>query len=165
MATMQKISPNLWFDSEAEDAANFYVSLFPNSRIGSVSRYGKEGFEIHHRPEGSVMVIEFFLDGQQFTALNGGPIFKFSEAISFIVHCEDQAEVDHYWYKLSEGGDARAQQCGWLKDKFGLSWQVVPKILPKLLTNSDPAKAQKAMHAMLRMKKIDIAALQQAAEE
>lgn len=164
MATMQKITPNLWFDDQAEDAANFYVSLFPNSRIGKVSRYGKEGFEIHGRPEGSVMVIEFILNGQQFTGLNGGPVFQFSEAISFIIHCEDQAEVDHYWNKLSEGGDPKSQQCGWLKDKFGLSWQVVPNILPELLSNPDPAKAQKAMHAMLKMKKINIEELKNAAD-
>jgi predicted 3-demethylubiquinone-9 3-methyltransferase (glyoxalase superfamily) len=163
MATTQKITPNLWFDNQAEYAANFYMTVFPNSKIGKITRYGKEGFDIHRQPEGTVMTIEFFLDGQQFVGLNGGPIFKFNEAISFIIHCEDQHEVDRYWSKLSEGGDPNAQQCGWLKDRFGVSWQVIPRILPELLSNPDPVKAQKAMHAMLKMKKIEIAALQSAA--
>lgn len=162
MATMQKITPNLWFDQQAEEAANFYVSIFKNASIGKVSRYGKEGYEIHKMPEGTVMVIEFELEGQKFTGLNGGPIFKFSEAISFIVHCDNQEEVDYYWEKLSAGGDEKAQQCGWLKDKFGLSWQIVPAILPKLLSNPDNAKAQRAMKAMLQMKKIDIKKLEEA---
>ncbi len=162
MATMQKISPNLWFDNQAEEAANYYVSIFKNSAIGKTSRYGKEGFEIHKMPEGTVMVIEFELEGQKFTGLNGGPIFKFSEAISFIVNCDSQEEVDYYWEKLTAGGDEKAQRCGWLKDKFGLSWQIVPAVLPKLLSNPDKAKAQRAMKAMLQMRKIDIKVLEEA---
>ena len=162
MATMQKITPNLWFDQQAEEAANFYVSIFKNAAIGRISRYGKEGFEIHKMPEGTVMVIEFELEGQKFTGLNGGPIFKFSEAISFIVNCDNQKELDYYWEKLSAGGDPKSQQCGWLKDQFGLSWQIVPDILPKLLSDPDAAKAQRAMKAMLQMKKIDIKALEEA---
>jgi predicted 3-demethylubiquinone-9 3-methyltransferase (glyoxalase superfamily) len=153
---MEPITPNLWFATQAEEAANFYVSIFPDSRISKISRYGKEGFEIHKMPEGTVMTIEFFLNGQQFTALNGGPVFKFNEAVSFVIHCKDQPEVDHYWNKLSEGGDPNSQQCGWLKDKFGLSWQVIPDILPKLFSDPDPAVSKKAMNAMLKMKKIII---------
>jgi predicted 3-demethylubiquinone-9 3-methyltransferase (glyoxalase superfamily) len=153
---LQKITPFLWFDHQAEEAANFYVSIFPNSKIGKIARYGKAG----PGPAGSVMTIEFQLDGQPFVALNGGPIYKFTEAISFVVNCETQDEVDHYWDKLSaDGGEV---QCGWLKDKFGLSWQVVPSVLVKLLSGPDPAGAQRAMKAMLGMKKLDIAALQRA---
>jgi predicted 3-demethylubiquinone-9 3-methyltransferase (glyoxalase superfamily) len=162
MATMQKISSCLWFDKEAEDAAKFYTSVFKNSRIGKMSRYGKEGFEIHQQPEGKVMTVEFELEGQKFLGLNGGPIFKFSEAISFVVNCDSQEEVDHYWDKLNEGGDPKSQQCGWLKDKFGLSWQVVPTILSELLSDPDKQKAGRVMNAMLQMKKLDIAALKQA---
>jgi predicted 3-demethylubiquinone-9 3-methyltransferase (glyoxalase superfamily) len=162
MATMQKITPNLWFDNQAEDAANFYTSVFGNSRIEKISHYGKEGFEIHGRPEGSVMTVQFYLEGQEFVALNGGPHFKFNEAISFVVNCSNQEEVDFYWEKLTEGGDEKAQMCGWLKDKYGLSWQIVPTILAEMMTDPDPAKSQPVMKAMLQMKKIDIAALEQA---
>src|SRR5687767_12461456 len=126
MAKLQRIAPCLWFADEAEEAANFYVGIFPNSRVRTITRYGKAGQEFHRKPEGSVMTVEFELDGQSFTGLNGGPLFKFNEAISFQVTCETQAEIDRYWEKLGEGGDPEAQQCGWLKDKFGLSWQIVP---------------------------------------
>ena len=163
MATLQKITPNLWFDRQAGDAANFYAGIFKNSRILRTSYYGKEGFDIHHMPEGTVMTIEFELEGQRFVGLNGGPIFKFNEAISFIINCDDQAEVDHYWNKLTDGGDPKAQQCGWLKDKFGVSWQVVPKVLPALLQNKDPRKSGRVMQSMLQMKKIDIGELEAAA--
>ena len=162
MATVQKITPNLWFDGVAETAANYYVSIFRNSKITTVSRYGKEGFEIHHRPEGTAMVVAFELEGQQFLGLNGGPQFKFSEAISFVVSCEDQKEIDYLWERLNEGGDPNAQQCGWLKDKFGLSWQIIPSILPQLMTSLDKEKASRTMNAMLQMKKIDIEALRNA---
>ena len=162
MATMQKITTNLWFDNQAEEAANFYVGIFKNAGILKTSRYGDEGQEIHHMPPGSVMAIEFQLEGQRFVGLNGGPIFKFSEAISFIVNCESQDEVDFYWEKLNEGGDANAQQCGWLKDKFGLSWQVVPTILTEMLTDKDHQKSERVMKAMLQMKKIDIKKLEEA---
>lgn len=162
MATIQKITPNLWFSNQAEEAVNYYTSIFKNSKIGKISRYGKEGYEIHKMPEGTVMVIEFELEGQKFTALNGGPIFKFSEAISFIINCENQEEVDYYWNKLSAGGDKNAQQCGWLKDKFGLSWQIVPTILAELMSGKDKEKAQRVMAAMLQMKKLNISELEQA---
>jgi predicted 3-demethylubiquinone-9 3-methyltransferase (glyoxalase superfamily) len=153
---MQKITPFLWFDKEAEEAARFYVSIFDNSKIRAVSRYGDAG----PGPKGSVMTVDFAIEGQVFTALNAGPLFKFNESISFVVHCETQAEVDTFWDKLSDGG--KPSQCGWLKDKFGLSWQVVPNALPQLLTDPDPAKAQRVMQAMLQMTKIDIAKLKQA---
>ena len=159
---LQKITANLWFDRQAEDAARFYTSIFKNSGIGKISRYGKEGFEQHGMPEGTVMVVEFHLEGQKFSALNGGPHFKFSEAISFIVNCESQEEVDYYWEKLSEGGDPKAQMCGWLKDKFGLSWQIVPAVLAELMSDPDAAKAGRVMNAMLQMKKMDIQALKDA---
>lgn len=159
---MQKITPFLWFDDQAEEAAKFYTSIFKQSKILNVTRYGKEGFEIHRRPEGTAMTVSFELFGQTFTALNGGPVFKFNESISFIVSCDSQEEVDYYWEKLSEGGDEKAQQCGWLKDRFGLSWQIVPTALAKLLGDRDPQKSGKVMSAMLQMKKIDIKALQQA---
>ena len=159
---MQKINPCLWFNDEAEEAVEFYTSIFSNSRIVSISRYGEAGYEIHGRPAGSVMTAEFELDGQAFTALNGGPIFKFNEAVSFQVMCETQKEVDYYWEKLSEGGDENAQQCGWLKDKYGLSWQVVPIVLIELLNDPDPVKSQRTMTAMLQMKKIDIDELKRA---
>ena len=162
MATMEKITTNLWFDDKAEEAATFYTSIFKNSKIGSIARYGKEGVEIHGRPPGSVMTIQFWLEGQAFVGLNGGPHFKFTEAISFIINCESQEEVDHLWNKLSEGGDPKAQMCGWLKDKFGLSWQIVPSVLSKLLSDENAQKSQRAMKAMLQMKKLDIAALQKA---
>lgn len=162
---MQNISPCLWFDDQAEEAANFYVSVFKNGSIRNISRYGKEGFEFHGKPAGSVMTVEFELNGQTFTALNGGPIFKFNEAISFQVSCESQEEVDHYWQKLSEGGDKNAQQCGWLKDKYGVSWQIVPIILIQLLQDKNADKSQRVMKAMLQMKKIDIQTLKQAYEQ
>jgi predicted 3-demethylubiquinone-9 3-methyltransferase (glyoxalase superfamily) len=160
---IQIITPFLWFDNQAEAAGGFYTSIFRNSRIVSISRYGEEGAEASGRPKGTVMTIEFQLLGQEFVALNGGPIFKFTEAISFVVNCESQDEVDIYWEKLSEGGDPKAQQCGWLKDKYGLSWQIVPTVLVKLLNDPDPEKSRRAMKAMLQMKKIHIEALKQAA--
>ena len=162
MATVQKITPNLWFDNNAEEAAKFYVSIFKNSKIGRVTRFGREGYEIHQRPEGSVMTIEFSLDGQNFLALNGGPIFNFTEAISFVVNCDTQEEIDYYWKNLSEDGDPNAQQCGWLKDKFGLSWQVVPTIMADMFADSQSEKSQEVMKAMLQMKKLDIAVLERA---
>jgi predicted 3-demethylubiquinone-9 3-methyltransferase (glyoxalase superfamily) len=165
MASVQKITPCLWFDNQAEEAAKFYVSLFENSAMGAVTRYGKEGFEVHGRPEGSVLTVSFRLEGQEFTALNGGPHFKFSEAISFVVRCESQAEVDRYWDKLGDGGDQRAQQCGWLKDKYGVSWQIVPAALFEMMSGTDRIKSERVMRAVLRMKKLDVAALRRAYEE
>jgi predicted 3-demethylubiquinone-9 3-methyltransferase (glyoxalase superfamily) len=159
---MQKIAPCLWFDTQAEEAAKFYTGIFRNSKIVRVTRYGEVGREIHGKPPGSVMVVAFELDGQAFTALNGGPLFKFNEAISLQVNCEKQDEVDYFWKKLSEGGDEKAQQCGWLKDKYGVSWQIVPTILPELLGDPDSEKSQRAMQAMLQMKKLDIEKLKQA---
>ena len=156
---MQKITPFLWFDGQAEEAMNFYTSVFKNSKVGNVSRYGEAG----PGPKGSVMVASFELDGMRFTALNGGPQFKFTEAISFYVDCESQAEVDYFWDKLSAGGSI--QQCGWLKDKYGLSWQIIPSALPRLLSDPDPKKAGRVMQAMLQMKKIDIAALRRAHDQ
>lgn len=157
---MQKINPCLWFDNDAEAAANHYVSIFKNSRILSVSHYGKEGFEIHGRKEGTVMTVEFELDGQKFVALNGGPQFKFSEAISFQISCETQEEIDHFWSRLTAGGEEGP--CGWLKDRFGLSWQVVPKVLSEMLKDSDTKKSQRVTKAFLQMKKFDIEALKKA---
>ena len=157
---MQKISPFLWFDSNAEEAANFYVSIFKNSKILKIARSGEAG----PGPAGSVMVVNFQIEGQDFIALNGGPLFKFTEAISFVVNCQTQEEVDHYWNKLTAGG-GQESQCGWLKDKYGLSWQVTPTILGELLADKDQKKAQRVMQAMLQMKKIDIAALKRAAQE
>jgi predicted 3-demethylubiquinone-9 3-methyltransferase (glyoxalase superfamily) len=154
----QKITPCLWFDNEAEEAANYYTSIFKNSKIENISRYGKEGFEIHHQKEGTVMTVAFQINGQPFTALNGGPLFKFSEAISFQVFCETQEEIDDYWNKLTAGG--QEGQCGWLKDKFGLSWQIVPAILPKLM--GDPTRAERVIKAFLQMKKFDIEKIKQA---
>jgi predicted 3-demethylubiquinone-9 3-methyltransferase (glyoxalase superfamily) len=162
MLNKQKIVPCLWFDDQGEDAANFYVGIFKDSRIKNVSRYGEAGKEVHGKKPGTAMTVAFELEGQPFTALNGGPQFKFNQAISFQISCESQAEVDHYWDRLSEGGDPNAQQCAWLKDKFGLSWQVVPTALPRLLSDPDRAKAGRVMNAMLKMKKIDIAALENA---
>ena len=156
---MTSITPCLWFDTEGEEAAQFYTSIFPNSRIVGVTHYGSSG----PRPEGTVMTVEFELDGQTFVALNGGPEFTFSEAISFQVGCETQEEVDSYWDKLSEGGEEGP--CGWLKDKFGLSWQIIPNALPRLLNDPDTEKAQRVMAVMLEMKKIDIEALERAAEK
>jgi len=164
MAIIQKITPCLWFDNQAEEAAKFYVSLFNNSAIGAITRYGREGFEVHGRPEGSVLTVSFRIEGQEFTALNGGPHFKFSEAISFVVRCETQAEVDRYWNKLGEGGDERARQCGWLKDKYGVSWQIVPAALFEMMSATDGIKSERVMRAMLQMKKLDLAALRRAYE-
>jgi predicted 3-demethylubiquinone-9 3-methyltransferase (glyoxalase superfamily) len=163
MPAIQRISPCLWFDSQAEEAANFYVSVFAgNSRVVRIARYGKAGFETHQRPEGSVMTVAFELEGQSFTALNGGPIFKFSEAVSLQVFCETQAELDRYWNALSAGGDESAQVCGWLKDKYGLSWQIVPSSMPEMSSDPDTAKTDRLMTAMLKMKKLDIAELERA---
>jgi len=156
---MQKISPFLWYDDKAEEAANFYVSIFKNSKVVSVARYGEAG----PGPKGSAMTVAFELDGQKFVALNGGPHFKFTEAVSFVVNCTSQEEVDNFWEKLVEGG-GKESQCGWLKDKYGLSWQVVPTVLPELLQNKDPEKANRVMQAMLKMVKIDIETLKRAAE-
>ena len=162
MQKIQRITPCLWFDGQAEEAAKFYTAIFKNSRILSMSRYGEAGHEVHGQPAGTVMTVAFELDGQAFTALNGGPIFKLNEAISFQVGCETQEEIDYYWEELSEGGDRRAQQCGWLKDKFGASWQIVPNVLPRLLADRDSGKSQRVMKAMLQMKKIEIAELERA---
>lgn len=162
MPSVQKIAPCLWFDDQAEEAAEYYVSIFKNARINNVSRYGEAGQEIHGRPPGSVMTVDFELDGQTFTALNGGPHFKFNEAVSFQVYCETQDEIDDYWEKLSEGGDPKAQQCGWLKDKYGLSWQVVPANMADLFKDPKSEGYQRAMTAMLQMKKFDIEELQRA---
>ena len=164
MPTVQPLIPCLWFDGQAEDAARFYTGIFKNSRIGTISRFTEVGHDIHGRPAGSVMTVEFELNGQPFTALNGGPQFKFNEAISFQIMCQTQEEVDHYWNRLKEGGDPQAQQCGWLKDRFGLSWQVVPTVLLEMLNDPDREKSDRAMDAMLQMKKIDIAELQRAFE-
>jgi predicted 3-demethylubiquinone-9 3-methyltransferase (glyoxalase superfamily) len=158
---VQKIAPCLWFDREAEDAARLYVSIFPDSGIDAVSRYGKAGFEIHGKPEGTAMTVSFRLAGQSFTALNGGPQYRFSEAVSFQVSCETQAEVDHYWSRLGEGGEEGP--CGWLKDRFGLSWQIVPTALPRLLGDPDAAKQERVTQAFMGMKKLDIEALERAA--
>jgi predicted 3-demethylubiquinone-9 3-methyltransferase (glyoxalase superfamily) len=159
---MQTITPFLWFDDKAEEAVKFYVSIFKNSKIGRITRYGEEGAEVSGRPKGTVMTITFQLEGQAFTALNGGPHFKFTEAISFLVNCKTQEEVDELWEKLSEGGEKG--QCGWLKDKYGLSWQIVPTVLGEMLQDKDPEKSKRVMHAMLQMHKIDIKRLKQAYE-
>jgi predicted 3-demethylubiquinone-9 3-methyltransferase (glyoxalase superfamily) len=164
MAAVQPITPCLWFDSQAEEAARFYTGIFKNSKIVAITRYGEAGREIHGRPAGSVMTVEFELNGQPFTALNGGPEFKFNEAISFQIMCRTQEEVDHYWNRLTVGGDKQAQQCGWLKDKFGVSWQVVPTVLLEMIKDPDPEKAGRVMEAMLRMKKLDIPELERAFE-
>jgi predicted 3-demethylubiquinone-9 3-methyltransferase (glyoxalase superfamily) len=154
----KQIIPCLWFDNQAEEAVNFYTSVFENSKIESISYYGKEGFEIHGQKEGTVLTVEFQINGQSFTALNGGPVYKFNEAVSFQVFCDTQEQIDYYWSRLTDGGEEG--QCGWLKDKFGLSWQVVPTILPKLM--SDPTKANSVMKAFLQMKKFDIETLKSA---
>jgi predicted 3-demethylubiquinone-9 3-methyltransferase (glyoxalase superfamily) len=158
----KRIVPCLWFDSDAEEAAKYYVSIFKNSKITNISRYGEAGHEIHGRPAGSVMVVAFELDGQPFTALNGGPVFQFNEAVSLQVYCDTQQEIDHYWDKLRAGGDERAQQCGWLKDKYGLSWQIVPTIMDRMFQEQASEKSERAMNAMLQMKKLDIAQLERA---
>lgn len=157
---MQKITPFLWFNNEAEEAAEFYTSIFENSKIIHVARYSESGSKAAGQPKGSVMTVAFQIEGQNFTAINGGPVFKFSEAVSFVINCETQKEIDHYWEKLSEGGDPNAQQCGWLKDKYGLSWQIVPSQLGELM--SDPSKSERVMSAILKMKKLDIKTLQEA---
>ena len=156
---MPKITPFLWFNSNAEEAANFYASVFKNSKVKAVTRYSGAG----PGPKGSVMTVNFELDGQEFTALNGGPQFTFTEAVSFVVHCDTQQDVDYYWDKLT--ADGQESQCGWLKDKYGLSWQIVPKALPRLLQQTDPKKAQRVMQALLQMKKLDIGALERAAQD
>jgi predicted 3-demethylubiquinone-9 3-methyltransferase (glyoxalase superfamily) len=156
----QKITPCLWFDSEAEEAANAYVAVFKNSRILRTSRYGKEGHEVHGRQAGSVMTVEFEIDGQRFVALNGGPHFKFNEAVSFQVHCATQEEIDYYWDALTKQGSEGP--CGWLKDKYGLSWQIVPTVLPEMLMDPDPEKSGRVTQAFLQMKKFNIAALERA---
>ena len=157
---MKKITPFLWFDDKAEEAARFYVSVFPNSKIVSITRYGDAGAQAAGRRKGTVMTVEFELDGQKFMGLNGGPAFKFSHAVSFVVNCETQEEIDRFWKKLSEGGEEI--ECGWLTDKYGLSWQIVPTVLGRMMTDPDPEKADRVMHSLLGMKKLDIAALQQA---
>ncbi|MFL5496156.1 MAG: VOC family protein [Gemmatimonadales bacterium] len=164
MAALQPIIPCLWFDSQAEEAARYYTGIFKDSKIGKISRYGEAGREAHGQAPGTVMTVEFQLNGQPFTALNGGPHFKFTEAISFQIMCRTQEEVDHYWNKLSESGDKNAQQCGWLKDKYGLSWQVVPSVLAEMMADPNKEKAGRAMEAMLQMKKLDIAELKRAFE-
>ncbi len=156
----QRITNCLWFDSNAEEAATFYTSIFKNSHIGHISRYGKEGFEFHHKPEGSAMVVSFYLDGQEFLALNGGPLFKFNEAMSFVINCDSQEELDHFWNSLTEGG--MEQPCGWLKDKFGVSWQVTSSDWKEMISDSDKTKVARAMNALFTMKKPDIAALRTA---
>ncbi len=160
---VQRITPCLWFDRNAEEAVRFYTSVFKNSKIGAISRYGEAG-TVHGQPAGTVMTIEFEINGQSFTALNGGPMFKFNEAVSFQVRCETQEEIDSYWGRLSQGGNAKAQQCGWLKDKYGLSWQIIPTILGELLQSKDAAKSDKVMKALLGMKKLDINGLKRAYE-
>ena len=159
MALKTRITPFLWFDQEAEDAANFYCSIFPNSRITQVSRYGEAGYEHHGQEPGKVMVVSFELDGCPMSAINGGPLFTFSESVSFVVSCEDQAEIDFYWDRLTAGGDPRAQQCGWLKDRFGLSWQVVPANIGELMGSGDSEAGQRVMAAVMPMKKLDLAAM------
>lgn len=162
---MPKITPCLWFDDNAEEAARFYVSVFKESRLGSVTPYGETGAKVSGRRKGSVMTATFEIDGQEFVALNGGPAFTFNEAVSFQVHCHTQEEVDHYWNALSAGGDAEAQLCGWLKDRYGVSWQIVPALLIEMLKDGDARKANRVMQAVLEMKKIDIPTLQKAYEE
>ena len=162
MASIQRIAPCLWFDHQAEEAAKYYTGIFKNSRIVAISRYGEAGYEIHRRPAGSVMTVAFELEGQPFTALNGGPLFRFNEAISLQVYCDSQDEVDYYWERLTVGGDPKAQQCGWLKDRYGLSWQVVPAGMQEMLKDHKSEKAQRAMAAVMRMKKFDLAALERA---
>jgi len=163
MPSIQGITACLWFDTQAEEAARFYTSVFPNSKVGSITRYGEAGREFHGREPGTALTVGFELDGHQFTALNGGPQFKFNEAISFQVMCETQADVDYFWEKLSAGGDPKAQQCAWLKDRFGVSWQIVPTVLMQLLSDPDAGRAGRAMQAMMGMKKIDIEGLRKAA--
>ena len=160
----QRITPFLWFDQQAEEAVGFYTSVFENSRVVSTTRYNEESAKASGQPNGSVMTVAFELDGQPFTAINGGPIFKFTEAVSLVVHCRSQDEVDRYWEDLTDGGDPKSQQCGWLKDRFGLSWQVVPDMMLELLSDRDPAKASRVMKAIMSMKKLDSRKLQEAAD-
>jgi len=160
---MQKITPFLWFEDKAEEAVNFYVSIFKNSKVANITRYGEEVAAVAGRPKGTVMTVAFDLEGQEFTALNGGPQFKFTEAISFVVNCKTQEEVDEFWEKLSAGGEKG--QCGWLKDKYGVSWQIVPTVLPEMLQDKNPEKSKRVMHAMLQMTKLDITRLKQAYEQ
>jgi predicted 3-demethylubiquinone-9 3-methyltransferase (glyoxalase superfamily) len=156
MAALQtRISPCLWFDTQGEEAAQFYTSIFPNSKIGHIERYGEAGKEIHGQKPGGVMTVDFTLDWLDFVALNGGPIFKFTEAVSFQIYCADQKEVDYYWDRLTVGGDPAAQQCGWVKDKFGLSWQIVPRPFIELMKSGEPAKKEKMFAAMMQMRKLD----------
>jgi predicted 3-demethylubiquinone-9 3-methyltransferase (glyoxalase superfamily) len=162
METTKRLAPCLWFDTEGEEAAKYYTGIFKNSKIGKITRYGEAGREVHKKQPGSVMTVEFELDGQPFTALNGGPHFKFNEAVSFQIICKDQKEIDYYWEKLTPGGDPSAQVCGWLKDKYGVSWQVVPSIMPELAGDPNSEKSQRAMAAMMEMKKLDIAELERA---
>jgi predicted 3-demethylubiquinone-9 3-methyltransferase (glyoxalase superfamily) len=162
MAKLKTIGPCLWFDDQAEAAARFYTAVFPNSSIKRVSHYGEAGHEIHRKPAGSVLTVDFELDGHAFTALNGGPQFKFNEAISLQIFCDTQQDVDYFWEKLTEGGEPQAQACGWLKDKFGVSWQVVPTILAGLVGDPTSPKSERAMAALMTMKKLDIAALKRA---
>lgn len=162
MPKISKITPCLWFDKQGEKAAKFYVGIFPKSKIVRVTRYSKAGREIHGGKPGSVLTVEFKLAGQTFTALNGGPLFTFNEAVSFQVMCDTQAEVDYYWKKLGAGGDPRSQQCGWLKDRYGVSWQIVPRKFLELLKDHTSAKTERAMAAMMGMKKLDLAALKRA---
>ena len=162
MPTFARIVPCLWFADQAEEAALFYTSVFPNSRIVATTRYGEAGHEVHGRAAGSVMTVEFELHGHPFTALNGGPVFTFNGAVSLQILCDTQEEIDHYWERLGAGGDPSAQQCGWLKDRFGLSWQIIPRRLSELLGDPDPARASRVRQAMLAMGKIDVAALEAA---
>jgi len=164
-STMRKITPFLWFDSQAEEAARFYTSIFRDSKILNVSRYSDAGAEVSGRPAGSAMTVSFQIEGQAFVALNGGPAFKFNESISFVVNCETQDEIDELWEKLSEGGDEKAQQCGWLKDKYGVSWQIVPNALGRMMQSTDPEKSERVTAALLKMKKLDIAVLERAFEQ
>ena len=162
MAQVQRITPFLWFDTQAEDAAKFYTSVFKNSRILRVAKYPKAGQETHHKPAGSVMTVDFEIEGQPFTAINAGPEFKFTEAVSFVVHCKNQEEIDYFWEKLGAGGDPKAQQCGWLKDRYGLSWQVTPDILLDMINDKDEEARTRGFKAMMTMKKINIAELKRA---
>ena len=161
MTSIHRIVPCLWFDHQAEEAARFYIGVFKNSRIVAISKYGEAGFEIHRRPAGSVMTVAFELEGQPFTALNGGPLFKFNEAISLQIYCETQEEIDYYWTRLTAGGDPQAQQCGWLKDRYGVSWQVVPLAVLEMMKEPGE-RADRVMTALLQMKKLDLAALKRA---
>ena len=160
--SIQKIVPNLWFNTQAEEAARYYASIFPNSGIGRITHYGKAGNDIHGMAEGMVMTVEFTLNGQDFLALNGGPVFAFNEAVSFIINCQTQEEADYFWDHLSQGGDPNAQVCGWLKDKYGVSWQVIPVEFSEMMYDSDPERSERMMEAMLKMKRLDIAQLKRA---